>query len=137
MHYSSPNISATITPHGLNDQPIRSSKSVKSLAKVFCLLFVVSFAINSAYAVQHFDHIIIVIQENRTPDNLFQGLLAWPGINHANYNIATSGVNSFGQTIPLTPYQLAACFDPRHSHDPAWLYMWNNGDMHGAPTLCR
>ena len=25
-----------------------------------------------------FKHVVVVVQENRTPDNLFHGLLTWP-----------------------------------------------------------
>jgi phospholipase C len=53
-----------------------------------------------------FQHVVVIVQENRTPDNLFQGLLTRPGINPANYDIATSGVNSTGQVIPLTSVPL-------------------------------
>jgi phospholipase C len=41
-------------------------------------------------------HVVVVFQENRTPDNLFHGL--------PNADIANSGVNSLGQTIPLTAH---------------------------------
>src|SRR4030081_281769 len=61
-------------------------------------------------------HVVIVIQENRTPDNLFRALLTWPGINPANYNIATSGTNSKGQTIPLTASPFANHYDLSHAH---------------------
>src|SRR4030081_1197406 len=61
-------------------------------------------------------HVVVLFQENRTPDNLFQGLLTWPGINPANYNIATSGLNSSGQTIPLTASPFANHYDLSHAH---------------------
>ena len=38
-----------------------------------------------------FKHVIVVFQENRTPDNLFQGLLTWPGIDPKKYDIQPSG----------------------------------------------
>jgi len=44
-------------------------------------------------------HVVVIFQENRTPDNLFHGL--------PNADIANSGTNSAGQTIPLTPVGLA------------------------------
>ena len=53
-----------------------------------------------------FRHVVVIFQENRTPDNLFHGLLTWPGINPANYDIATFGVNSKGETITLEPIPL-------------------------------
>ena len=27
-----------------------------------------------------FKHVVVIFQENRTPDNLFRELLAWPGV---------------------------------------------------------
>ena len=53
-------------------------------------------------------HVVIVFQENRTPDNLFQGLLTWPGLNPANYVIASSGTNHLGQTLPLVASPLGS-----------------------------
>ena len=79
-------------------------------------------------------HVVIVIQENRTPDNLFRALLTWPGINPANYNIATSGTNSKGQTIPLTPGPLGTTYDLRHSH-ASFLDMYDGGKMDGADKI--
>src|ERR1700730_18319507 len=79
-------------------------------------------------------HVVLIIQENRTPDNLFQGLLTWPGINPANYNIATSGVNSAGQTIPLAPQPLGNRYDLSHAHH-AFVQMYDNGKMDGADKI--
>ncbi len=57
-------------------------------------------------AQQAIKHIVIIIQENRSPDNLFQGL---PGAD-----IATSGKDPAGNTIPLHPDDLAVGADPQH-----------------------
>ncbi|HYY72433.1 MAG TPA: hypothetical protein VE778_02460, partial [Candidatus Bathyarchaeia archaeon] len=57
---------------------------------------------------QKIQHIVIIFQENRTPDNLFHGL--------PNADIADSGVNSLGQVIPLTPIALANDYDLSHAH---------------------
>src|ERR1700726_1630332 len=43
-------------------------------------------------------HIVVIFQENRTPDNLFHGL---PGAD-----IAESGINSRGERITLQPTNL-------------------------------
>jgi len=79
-------------------------------------------------------HVVMIIQENRTPDNLFRGLLTWPGINPANYNIATSGKNSKGQTISLTPGSLGTTYDLSHSH-ASFLAMYDGGKMDGADKI--
>jgi phospholipase C len=81
-----------------------------------------------------FKHVVVVVQENRTPDNLFQGLLTWPGINPKNYNIATFGRNSRGQVIPLTPVPLGISYDLDHSHT-AFLAMYDGGKMDGADKV--
>ena len=59
----------------------------------------------AARAAPTFSHIIIVLQENRTPDNIF-------GSNpyfERGVDIATSGVNSRGETIKLTAAALNDC----------------------------
>ncbi len=76
------------------------------------LVLVASSISAAASAAPAFKHVIIVVQENRTPDNLF-------GSNpkfEKRVDIATSGVNSLGQTIPLTPLPLADCYDISHAH---------------------
>ena len=75
-------------------------------------------------------HVIIIFQENRTPDNLFQGL---PGAD-----IASTGVNSKGQVIPLLPEHLSNNYDMSHSH-PAFLASYDDGKMDGfdrIPSEC-
>jgi phospholipase C len=79
-------------------------------------------------------HVVFVIQENRTPDNLFGALLTWPGINPSNYDIASSGTNSKGQTIPLAPIPLGNLYDLSHAHH-AFLQMYDRGKMDGADLI--
>ncbi|HEX4544495.1 MAG TPA: hypothetical protein VH114_15115 [Candidatus Acidoferrum sp.] len=71
-------------------------------------------------------HVVVIFQENRTPDNLFHGL---PGAD-----IANSGVNSLGQTIALTPITLANNYDLSHAH-PAFVKQYDNGKMDGADLV--
>jgi phospholipase C len=75
-------------------------------------------------------HVVIIFQENRTPDNLFQDpvLIA----NHAD--IASSGVNSLGQTITLSPSSLGVDYDLSHAHG-AFVAMYDNGKMDGANLI--
>ena len=49
--------------------------------------------------VPHVQHIVIIVQENRTPDNLFHGLKNQLLL----VDIADSGIGSSGQKIPLAP----------------------------------
>ena len=67
-------------------------------------------------------HVIIIFQENRTPDNLFHGL---PGAD-----IANSGTNSLGQTIQLQPIDITAPYDIDHSH-LAFTTEYAGGQMNG------
>jgi hypothetical protein len=71
--------------------------------------------------------VVYIIQENRTPGNLLHALFTWPGINPANYDIAISGTNSLGQTIP-SPYDLS------HAHH-AFTAIYDRGKMDGAARV--
>ena len=101
-------------------------------------LMLISFATLVAHAQipypNPFKHVVVIIQENRTPDNLFRGLLSWTGINPANYNIATSGLNSKGQIIQLTPVPLGVNYDLRHDHS-SFRAMYDGGKMDGADRI--
>src|SRR5208282_4273666 len=81
--------------------------------------------------VSKIQHVVIVFQENRTPDNLFQGLCIAPYGNSSacstnpsasQYDIASSGINSTQQTIPLSPIDLGTAgsspqnYDLSHAH---------------------
>ena len=61
-------------------------------------------------------HVVIVFQENRTPDNLFQGLHGLKGSNGVPYDIQNYWVTSTGVHKPLPPVGLATDFDLSHSH---------------------
>src|SRR5450631_1006965 len=81
-------------------------------------------------------HVVIIFQENRTPDNLFQD----PVLISRGADIASSGVNSHGQTIPLTPIDLGTSgstpshYDLKHSHT-MFLAMYDGGKMDGADRV--
>ncbi len=79
-------------------------------------------------------HVVIVFQENRTPDNLFQD----PVLISAGADIASSGLSSSGQVIPLTPESLGVNYDLSHAHS-AFVAQYDGGKMDGAdlvPTVC-
>ena len=73
------------------------------------------------------NHVVIIFQENRTPDNLFHDQV----LISRGADIASSGQISTGQTIPLTPVSLVTGYDFEHSHK-AFRGAWNNGAMNGA-----
>ncbi len=80
-------------------------------------------------------HVVVIFQENRTPDNLFHD----PVLISRGADIASSGVNSLGQTVPLAEVDLANHYDPRHSHK-AFMDMYDGGRMDGAdliPVSCE
>lgn len=73
------------------------------------------------------NHVVIIFQENRTPDTLFQGLCTAnggvpgcdpTGTNPAQYDIASQGQTSSGATVPLTPVAtgLVTSYDLGHAH---------------------
>jgi len=83
-------------------------------------------------------HVVIIFQENRTPDNLFQDPVL---INRPNgADIQNFGVNSTGQTIPLSPTDLGTDgsspqnYDLNHSHH-SFVLMYDGGKMDGADLI--
>ncbi len=67
--------------------------------------------------ISNFQHIVIVFQENRTPDNLFQGLCGTDGsLCPSPYDIAQSGIDNEGNTVPLVELPLGSLYDPVHRH---------------------
>ncbi|MBV8530671.1 MAG: hypothetical protein JO104_05085 [Candidatus Eremiobacteraeota bacterium] len=67
-------------------------------------------------------HVVIIVQENRSVDNLFQFL---PGANTQSW-----GPSSSGGEIALQSESLAAPYDLIHTHG-AFLTDYNNGGMNG------
>jgi phospholipase C len=76
---------------------------------------------------KYFQHVVIIFQENRTPDNLFQD----PVLISRGADIAQSGLNTYGQTIQLGQVPLANNYDLSHAHS-AFEYMYDGGAMDGA-----
>jgi phospholipase C len=108
-------------------------------------------------------HVVIIFQENRTPDNLFQGLCLPPNGSSSScsslsptasqYDIATSGTDSTGATITLGPIDLGTVgtngnpdnYDLSHAHS-AFADMCDLNQSTGAckmdganliPTACN
>jgi phospholipase C len=67
-------------------------------------------------------HVVIIIQENRTVDNLFH---RFPGADTVNY-----GMNSHGERVPLRPEPLAGPLALSHRH-PAFELEYDVGRMDG------
>jgi phospholipase C len=75
----------------------------------------------SAVAGSPIQHIVVIMQENRSFDNLFNG---FPGADTVQ-----SGMSN-GKLIPLKPISLGDSRGLNHSHHDWWLD-WNNGNMDG------
>jgi hypothetical protein len=71
---------------------------------------------NSPFPPTNFKHVIVVFQENRTPDNLFQDLFGLTGSNGNAYDIQNTYKDAQGVSHPLLPIPLANNFDLDHSH---------------------
>jgi phospholipase C len=71
-------------------------------------------------------HVVIIIQENRSVDNLFNG---FPGAD-----TVTTGVTHTGKIVPLKPRSLAYPGDPYHSH-LAWEVDYRDGALNGFDIL--
>ncbi|HEU5340523.1 alkaline phosphatase family protein [Edaphobacter sp.] len=69
-------------------------------------------------------HVVIIMQENRSFDNLFNG---FPGAD-----TTLTGVHN-GQKIALQPLALGSSLDLEHSHR-AWWRDWNYGKLDGFKT---
>jgi phospholipase C len=69
-------------------------------------------------------HIVVIMQENRTFDNLFMG---FPGADTVTY-----GMNK-GTVVPLQPVPFEQGTDLDHTH-PGWWKDWDNGAMDGFHT---
>jgi phospholipase C len=88
-----------------------------------------------------FQHIVVIVQENRTPDNLFQGLCAAPygacavpPSPFAPYDIQTSNWTTKAGTIQPLSVALANTYDLDHSH-PAFNSMCDI--VVGNPPTCK
>jgi len=72
-------------------------------------------------------HVVIVFQENRTPDNLFHD----PVLIAAGADIANSGLSSSGQAIQLSSGSLGIGYDLGHSHGD-FVAQYDGGKMDGG-----
>jgi phospholipase C len=72
-------------------------------------------------------HVVVIFQENRTTDNLFQDpVLVSRGADIQNY-----GIDSKGNKIMLVAGPLATDYDMGHGHK-SFLDLYDNGKMDGA-----
>ena len=92
-----------------------------------------SLTLTAAAVIQH---VVVIFQENRTPDNLFQD----PVLIARGADIAQQGKSSSGQTITLAPIDLGTAgsnpqnYDLSHAHS-AFVSMYDGGKMDGADKI--
>jgi phospholipase C len=100
---------------------------MKTTVRALCLLSFCGATLAHAQ-ISSFKHVIVIVQENRSPDNLFQGLCTPPfgkktscstTPTGSQYNIQTGKwldkTSSTGTTTPI-PISLDNNYDPSHSH---------------------
>jgi len=75
-------------------------------------------------------HVVVIFQENRTPDNLFHD----PTLIANGADIASSGLDSSGDTITLQPTPLGIDYDLSHANS-AFVAMYDGGKMDGANNV--
>jgi phospholipase C len=75
-------------------------------------------------------HVVVIVQENRSTDNLFQD----PVLISRGADIQSSGLDSSGNMIALRPIPLANGYDLDHSHK-AFESMYDGGKMDGANRI--
>src|ERR1700676_246595 len=63
-------------------------------------------------------HVIVIVQENRTPDNLFGADTA---LKSAGAHLVTAG-SCHGTSITLAAWQLDACFNPSPPPPHGWAW---------------
>jgi phospholipase C len=124
-------ISGTVATAGVSSFAVIVTDSERPTAKTATA----SLSITITPKVQKIEHVIVIFQENRTPDNLFQD----PVLIARGADIVQSGINSQGQTIPLSPIDLGNNYDLAHTHG-AFMEMCDLNattgqcKMDGAPT---
>jgi len=121
---------------------------MKLAAKILTVLFALAatFAHSQTQNITQIQHVIIVIQENRTPTNLFHE--DSPLISRGAHVRPPNDTGSCGPilqnpvkactpatqnlSIPLTGVELEKSPGGDHSHYPAWQCQFDNGAMDGA-----
>lgn len=94
----------------------------------------IPFAPPDAASLRHkgpIEHVVVIVQENRTVDDLFQFL---PRARTQSW-----GLDSANRRVPLQPESLTVPYDIKHNHRVAWETEYNNGAMNGFnldPSHC-
>ncbi len=81
---------------------------------------------------QVIQHVVIIFQENRSPDNLFQD----PALIKEGADIQSYGINSKHQKIILGPRPLDDYYDMGHGY-AQFVAMYDGGKMDGADKIAQ
>src|ERR1700674_414651 len=100
--------------------------AAKSL--LFLIALAATFAPGQTYNTQ-IKHVIVIVQENRTPDNLFQDSVLTA--NGADIIAPQTGGKCGSTYVPLQKTPLQVCFDPDHGHG-GFNDSYNQGLMNNA-----
>jgi phospholipase C len=105
------------------------------------LFFAGLMAVTAQAQISSFNHVVVIVQENRTPDNLFQGLCAAPygacavpPTALAPYDVQTSNWKTLTGTIQPAPTPLAGTYGLNHTHN-SFNSMCNI--VAGNPPTCQ
>jgi phospholipase C len=90
---------------------------MKTASVAVLLLLALSEPVLAPAQISNFRHVVVIVQENRTPDNLFQGLCGSTRTRCPTpYDLQNYGFDETGKKILLAEQPLGAPFDPGHSH---------------------
>jgi len=106
--------------------------NASKITPLMVLILTATFAV-AQLPIGTFQHVIIIVQENRSVDNLFGGVnydsnLTLP----AGVNVAATGNFKQIKSIALTPVAINGDFDPDHNNK-SFVNMYDGGAMDGAP----
>lgn len=97
-------------------------------------IIVLSLVGGTQAQISNFQHIVIIVQENRSPDNLFQGLCGPNGsLCPTPYDLQNFGIDNKGNKILLIAKPLDDATDPNHTF-PAFVTQCN---LDAATNQCQ
>ena len=111
----------------ITNPPGEKERSI--LKRMYLCVLLLLGAASPLLSQTRFQHIVMVVQENRTPDNLFGSNPTFePGVD-----ISVTTRSRTGVLVAATPSPLAGCFDLDHTHQN-WVKEYHAGKMDGFST---
>jgi len=106
--------------------------AAKSLA--FLIAFAATFTQSQSNNIPQVQHVIVLVQENRTPDNLFGSDAFAQTRQLPGADLAQQG-KCGNREIQLQSLNLGNACDPNHLHQVAWVPTYDQGKMDGACNI--